>query len=64
LFGTVTNAIADFTDKSVSTGEALRNTSTNLLIDGLSVVPLLGEKYRTKAVLKSVKYARPVAAFM
>lgn len=42
LAGTGAHAFADFTDPSVSKGEAITNLGVNLLFDAASAVPILG----------------------
>lgn len=42
LAGTGAHAFADFTDPSVSKGEAITNLGVNLLFDAAGVVPILG----------------------
>ena len=42
LAGTGAHAFADFTDPSVSKGEAITNLGTNLLFDAAGIVPILG----------------------
>lgn len=42
LTGTVAHGVADFSDPSVSKGEAFTNLGTNLLFDAAGIVPILG----------------------
>lgn len=61
LGSTIANGVADFTDDSVSTGEALGNTALGVGLDLVGLIPGLGTGVKATRIAKTVSKIAPTA---